>query len=156
MKQITILKNGRKRVQTINKEPSITDQSYKKECDVNHIINKFMKTGQITHLARQSGIYADVSNITDLQDSLSKIQLAQEALGSLPAKLRDRFQNDPQKMIDFINDPKNTEECIQYGLKTRTQVSEETNGTSGGTPKKSVKKDAKNESATKNDPSADA
>lgn len=117
MKKVT--KNGdRVRVATVNAEPSKTQQQFRDQCDVNLIIAKYKKTGEITHLARQRGIYADVSSITDYRDSLQKVLDAQSAFGTLPSHLRVRFANDPQRLLEFLQDPNNYEEGIQLGLLT--------------------------------------
>ena len=39
----------------------MTDQQFKDDCDVNFIVDKFTKTGHLTHLAKFQGMYADVS-----------------------------------------------------------------------------------------------
>ena len=49
MKVIEKRKNGSIRVYTVNNEPSMTDQQFKDDCDVNSIVNKFTKTGHLTH-----------------------------------------------------------------------------------------------------------
>lgn len=117
MKKIIIRNDGTKRVLTVNEEPSKTDQSWAKDCDVNEIISRFKKTGQITHLARKTGVYADVTGITDLMTSLLTVEKANTAFMSLPAAARKRFNNDPQSMIEFLQDPANNEEAVKLGLK---------------------------------------
>ncbi|AZL82952.1 internal scaffolding protein [Apis mellifera associated microvirus 25] len=116
---ITRRPNGTKRIQTINEEPSKTEQSFQKECDVNEIIRKYMKTGQITHMARNQGSYADVSEIPDLHSAMIQVSQAQQAFDSLPAELRKRFGNSPVAMVEFLQNPKNDEEAIELGLKTK-------------------------------------
>lgn len=140
MKVIEIRKNGTKRVYTVNNEPSKTDQSQAKECDVNHIMKKYMKTGQITHLAKVRGTYADVSAIPDLNEALSIVKQADESFSSLPAQVRKRFGNDPSQLLEFLKDPKNDEEAIQLGLKESRQKSDNTPGDIPP-PKKEVKND---------------
>ena len=88
MKVIEIRANGTKRVYTVNNEPSRTDQSQAKECDVNHIMKKYIKTGQITHLAKVRGTYADVSEIPDLNEALMVVKQADETFSMLPAQVR--------------------------------------------------------------------
>lgn len=34
----------------------------------------------------------------------------------LPAKVRSRFENDPQKFLEFCSDPKNRDEAVSLGL----------------------------------------
>ena len=70
MKVIEKRKNGSIRVYTVNNEPSMTDQQFKDDCDVNFNVNKFTKTGHLTHLAKFQGMYADVSAIPDLAEAM--------------------------------------------------------------------------------------
>lgn len=156
MKIIEIRANGTKRVYTKNEEPSKTDKSWKKDCDVNEIVRRFNKTGQITHLRNTQGVYADVSEITDLKTALETVQNAQNAFDSLPAELRKKFDNDPQKMIEYLQDPKNNDEAYKLGLKSRPPMSDEMDGPieKSAVKAKPPKKD-KNEQSIKNDSSAD-
>jgi len=117
MKIIEKRPNGTKRVATLNEQPSMTDQSFKDEVNVNNIINKFNRTGQISHLAKKSGMYADLSTIEDLHSSLTQVVQAQEAFDSLPAELRRRFGNSPVEMVNFLQDPSNDQEAVKLGLK---------------------------------------
>jgi phage internal scaffolding protein len=41
---------------------------------------------------------------------------AQYQFDQLPALIRDRFHNDPQEMLAFLNDPNNYDEAIKLGL----------------------------------------
>lgn len=127
MKIIETRKHGiGKRVYTRNDEPSKTDQSFAQEADVKNIMERYRKTGQITHLAKSQGLYADVSNIPDLNEALSRVQEAQYAFDQLPSDLRARFRNNPINMVDFLSDPKNLEEAQKLGLipKNPTQLVE--------------------------------
>lgn len=121
MKKIEIIKlpNGkiRKRVITINEEPSMTDQSQAAETDVNYIMDKFMKTGQITHLTSKQAMYRDLTNIPSLGEALTTITKANEAFATLPAKLREKFGNSPELFVSYLQDPKNDKEAIELGLK---------------------------------------
>jgi len=119
MKKIEMRENGTRRVYIVNDAPSKTDQSQAASCDVNNIMSKYKKTGQLTHLARNQGVYADVSQIPDLQESLAQVELANAAFASLPSEVRQRFQNSPVQMIEFLQDPSNDEEAIRFGLKEK-------------------------------------
>lgn len=115
-KNIILRKNGSKRVVTHNAMPSKTDQSFKKDCDVNHIMDKYTKTGHLTHMQQKQGMYADVSMIEDLGQAYNDVQRAEEAFESLPSKLRNKFDNDPVKFVEFMQDPKNMDEAIREHL----------------------------------------
>ena len=96
---------------------SMTQQQFKAECDVNNILAKYKKTGQINHLAKHNGNFGDFSNIEDYQTALDKIAQAELAFNDLSSDIRSKFHNDPGKLIDFLSDEKNNKEAIELGLK---------------------------------------
>lgn len=115
-KVITIRKNGSKRITTIINEPSKTDPSFKDDCDVNNIIDRFTKTGQLTHINSRQGQYGDFSQVPDLLTALTTINDANTMFDSLSAKIQKRFQNSPALLMEFLNDPSNEEEAIKLGF----------------------------------------
>jgi len=106
----------RTRVSTVNNTPTRTQQQFRDQVDVNNIIAKYKKTGEWQHLTHRQGVYADVSNITDYQTSLNKVIRANAAFASLPAQIRLRFENDPSKLLAFMQDPQNYDEGVKLGL----------------------------------------
>ncbi|QXP08472.1 MAG: internal scaffolding protein [Arizlama microvirus] len=110
------------RVATINDQPSKTDQSMKEQCDVNNIVRKFKRTGQVSHLSQKQGQYADVSEISDLLSATTKVAQAQDAFMTLPAALRKKLNNNPAELISWLNDPKNDDEAIKLGIKERKKI----------------------------------
>lgn len=120
-KIITRRKNGTLRVQTVNDDPAMTDPQWGQESDINYIMEKFQKTGQVTHLGHRQGIYGDVSEIPDLLGAAIIVREAQLNFESLDSRVRLKFENDPQKMIDWLHKPENQEEAVQLGLLTRNQ-----------------------------------
>lgn len=116
MKKIELRENGSRRVYTENLEPSMTDQQWKDDCDVNHIMSRYVKTGHLTHLQKKPGMYADLSKITDLVGAYEDIHQAEEAFMALPSRLRNKFDNDPVKLVQYLQDPKNLEEAIKEQL----------------------------------------
>ena len=145
-------KNGTRIIGIQNEEDSRTDPSFADECNVNNIVKKFKNTGQITHLAKREGVYADVSTVTDLLTATIQVQKASEAFKTIPAELRRKLNEDPAQLIEFLNDPQNDEEAIYYGLKERNypQYDDKT------TKKDSTSTDSKTvPDASKSDPSHD-
>jgi len=96
------------------KDKSLTKQSMKDSCDINNIINRYKKTGILPE--SKEGFYADVSEVKDYHQSLIQVQAAEAAFAALPAKIRDRFKNNPVEMFAFLQDPKNTKEAIELGM----------------------------------------
>lgn len=110
------VRNGRLRVQTINLEPSLTQQQFAADCDINNIMRKYQTTGEFTHLTSKQGRYADFSDITDYREMLDTVKYADEAFASLPADVRLRFKNDPAHLLEFLQDSKNYDEGVKLGL----------------------------------------
>lgn len=119
--KITVRPDGSLRVQEINDQPTLARQEFKKDCDINEIIKKYKKTGQITHIAANQGKYLDLTGVTDYHDSMNKVLKAQDAFNSLPSVLRNRFKNDPSKLLEFIQDDKNYNEASELGLVPKKQ-----------------------------------
>lgn len=111
-------------VGTENKEPSLTDQQFADECDINKIVNKYLKTGDETLLTKFRGQYADLTELPDLHTALETVNLAHEAFESLPANVRERFHNSPTEMVKFLQSekPRDIEESIEMGLRNPPQV----------------------------------
>ncbi|AZL82697.1 internal scaffolding protein [Apis mellifera associated microvirus 24] len=116
-KQITKRKNGTIRVVTHNNKPSLTDQSFKDDCDINTIWSRFKKTKIWPGDPSRVGQYGDFTDVPDLLVATQRIHDAEDAFNQLPAKLRLRFNNNPLEMVQFLQDPKNLEESIQLGLR---------------------------------------
>lgn len=96
--------------------PSMAQQHFRDECDVNRILAKYQKTGLIEHVNKFGGEYADLSAVPDFQDALNSVIAAQDAFDSLPSKLRKEFGNDPAAFLDFVHNPDNKDEMVKMGL----------------------------------------
>lgn len=102
----------------VTKPPSLTKQEFKDQCDINNIIKSFKLTGQINHIsaAAAKGRFEDMPDEIDFQTSMNVIRSATEAFAALPAKIRDRFHNEPQEFLAFVSDPENKDEAIKLGI----------------------------------------
>jgi len=107
---------SRKRVQFSSNLPSRTQQHFKDQCNINSILDRYKKTGHLSHVRGASPQYGDFSLFTDLKSSIDKVSAASESFNSLPAPLRKRFQNDPTRLIDFVSNPSNYQEAASLGL----------------------------------------
>lgn len=125
------MKHLRRRVITPVVGDSLTHQSFRNECDINQIMSKYKKTGQINHLTKHSGAYGDFTNVGEYQESLNKIILAEEAFSSLPANLRKRFGNDPSNFIEFTLNEDNRSEAEKLGLVTPRDIKKPVSQASG-------------------------
>lgn len=107
---------ARVKEQLICKDPSLTHQCFKDECDINNIMAKWVKDGLATHVMQYQGRYEDLSGVEDYHTSLNRVIAAQEAFESLPAVIRTKFDNDPGRFLEFVGDPANKNEMAKLGL----------------------------------------
>jgi len=96
-------------------EPSLAQQSFKDECDINNILRQFNVTGELPISSVQPQ-YGDFSGITDYQSALNAVMEAQDSFLALPAKIRAKFDNDPALFVEFASDEANKDEMKAMGL----------------------------------------
>src|SRR5260370_11458208 len=101
-------------------EESLTRQSEVADADINTIMSRYERSGLLPGMQRE-GLFMDVSGIGDYRDALERVMHAQEVFAALPAKVRERFKNDPAALVDFAVDPKNEEEMFALGLLERKE-----------------------------------
>lgn len=97
--------------------PSRTKQQFLEETDINFIAKNFGLTGLLPTSARQPR-YEDFSTVTDYKTAMDALRSAEENFLQLPSGIREFFQNDPQQLLDFVEDPKNAQKGAEIGLWT--------------------------------------
>lgn len=102
-------------------DPGLTDESQAAELDINNILKRFVQTGVLPGADVQS-IFADVSDSTSYHEAMNLIKHAEEQFMALDPYLRARFDNDPAKLMDFVNDPANLDEMIRLGIAEDTRA----------------------------------
>lgn len=105
----------KRRVRVVNHEPSQTKQSFTQECDINQIMAKFQKTGAIDHLAKHQDQYG-FANSQSFHEAMNIVSTAKSMFQELPSSIRRKFENDPAKFLDFVEDPDNHDELVTLGL----------------------------------------
>jgi len=95
---------------------SRTKQSFKKDCDINFIMKKYRETGLLPEPQSRPPFFGDFTNAADFLENQNRIAKTQQYFERLPALTRERFGNDPSKMLDFLADIKNKDEAIKLGL----------------------------------------
>lgn len=99
----------------VTTQPSLTQQQFKDETDINNIAKQFGLTGKLptpTYLPT----FGDFSEVTDFQSALHAIQRAEASFMAMPATVRERFRNDSQKFLEFTSDSRNAAEIRALGL----------------------------------------
>jgi len=99
-------KNCKKRVKS----------SFKNETDINNIMSRYTRTGQLPELMRKQPSYGDFSQVSDYQTSLDRVIHAQNQFDALPSHVRKFFNHDPAQMLEYVANPENKAQLIKLGL----------------------------------------
>lgn len=100
-----------------------TQQKFENESNINTIMSKYNNNVDILNAslriqgATRQPQYGDFTNIPDFMTANQMIIDANNAFSQLPAKLREKFANDPSKLISWLENPMNNDEAIKLGLK---------------------------------------
>lgn len=99
-------------------EPSLTQQQFKDETDINNIVNGMARNGVMPQYMAGTPIYGDFTDAGDYQEALNLVMHAREQFDALPSGVREKFMNDPARFYEFANNPKNEEALVDMGLAT--------------------------------------
>ena len=122
MKFITKYSRPKSKSITFDPEKSLTIGSAKDECDINKILDTYKRTGVLPNsltgnsFLSRNPMYGDFSDVTDYTSIRYKLDEAERQFMELPAHIRKRFDNDPQKLVEFIDDSGNYDEAVKLGL----------------------------------------
>lgn len=81
--------------------PSKTVQSEKDNCDINVIVKRFTKTGQLPHASVRVPMQGDFTGVSDFQSAMNAVRASQEAFMAMPASVRSRFANNPDEFVRY-------------------------------------------------------
>lgn len=105
--------------------PSRTQQQFKEECDVNNILRNYVNTGVLNHVSSVPPEFGDFSEVpSDYGEALALIEKSNEEFMKFPSEVRERFDNKPVNLINFLQDEKNRDEAIKLGLIKQPEMAE--------------------------------
>lgn len=87
-------------------DPTLAQQQFAEEADINTIVNKFLRTGEMPDEISKPQFGDFTAVVDNYHDALNFVIAADDAFSALPAKIRARFNNDAGAYVDFFNDPK--------------------------------------------------
>ncbi|WNK13691.1 MAG: internal scaffolding protein [Microvirus sp.] len=96
-------------------EVSLTQQSASDETDINTIVRRFGLTGELPDTFRAPQ-YGDFTEVVDYQTAMNAVRAAEESFMSLPGEVRYEFNNDPQRLMEFLANDGNREKAREMGL----------------------------------------
>lgn len=104
---------------TYNDEPSMAQQSFKDDQDINVMMDRFGVTGQIQQVQNLPTSGDFTKGVTDYQSAMNIMAQARQEFMRQPAELRARFNNDPQLFMRFMENKENLDEIVRLGLATK-------------------------------------
>lgn len=107
-------------------EPSLTEQHFKDECDINNIVARYEATGVMPSGTAQP-LFGDFAEFpTDLLSSQKFFDDAEERFMQLPAAVRKEFNNSPLELLQALQTEGNRQRFIDLGLIERPVQSQDT------------------------------
>lgn len=108
--------DGKKPRTDFRGDKGFTIQSDRDDADINKIVARLEKGAQIRRLDLKEPFYGDVTAFDGLQEAMIKVQNAEMLFMDFEAGIRERFDNDPVKFIEFLENPENKQEAIDLGI----------------------------------------
>lgn len=113
--------DGRRRVQIDCSAGGRTEQSHRDTCNINTIMAKAIRQGGLPLTERiNRARFGDFSQTGSFHEMQNMVKKAEQDFAALPSGIRKEFDNDPGKLIDFLNDAENREKAEELGLVVKT------------------------------------
>ncbi|WNK14285.1 MAG: internal scaffolding protein [Microvirus sp.] len=100
---------------TVHCTEDLTIQSFKEECDINHIMEQYQATGIIDHVNLLTPQWGEVPDY-DYHMAENLLIEARDKFGALPSNVRERFHNSPLELMEFLQSEENRSEGEKLGL----------------------------------------
>lgn len=105
--------------------PSMTQQQFRDEADINYIVSMYDSSGVMPtfHGDGQPAqpVFGDFASLPDnAQEMYNRMIDAKNNFDNLPLEVRKRFNYDPAAFLDFVDNPENLDELVAMGLATKT------------------------------------
>lgn len=101
---------------------SMTQQQFKDETDINKMMDKYVNN-RLQLMDVTEPIYGDFVSAEDFLSTQRRIANFKSLFDMLPARTRERFDNDPSKAIIFGMDEANEAEAIDLGILPKPDAS---------------------------------
>ena len=102
--------NTRSRIQKQFKTQSRTVQSDRDSTDIKRLVNTAppFDPSQMT--------FADVTDIPDFRATQDRLADVYSRFAELPSEIREKFENEPANLVEFVQDPDNIDDAVELGL----------------------------------------
>lgn len=98
-------------------KPSLTEQSHRKECNINCIIDRYKRTGVLGTIEQTRDMfYGDFANVGTFHEAQNLLAESREKFMALPSNVREAFGNDVTKFLDALRDNSQIGKLIDLGI----------------------------------------
>lgn len=95
--------NGSIRIRTVAYGKSLTDPSFAKEAEINHIVKQYVRTGELPHKNSGNLIYSgDIVMPRTMFEMNEFLNQAKESFAELPPQVRLKFDNKVENFADSL------------------------------------------------------
>ncbi|QIR82400.1 internal scaffolding protein [Chicken microvirus mg8_109] len=112
-------------------KPSITQQHFKEQCDINRILDAYRVKARamgvsVVELMPKLGSeqFADVSNVDDYLTAQNRIAQVNQMFEALPAEVRRSYDDDPANFVAALADSQNYRKFADLGIMDINEVIE--------------------------------
>jgi len=119
--QVDIVDSGvrvrgqRRRVSSVVRGHSLTKQADKDRANIHAILGRYQKTGLLPQVTAQP-LAEIIPSVESFHEAMNIVTFAQQSFEALPVAVRQKFENNPAKLLEFVSDPKNNDELVKLGL----------------------------------------
>lgn len=97
--------------------PSLTQAGMAMDSDINVIVKRFGIDAEFSPTAvMDPRYYGDFDLSFTLADAMDRVRDATDHFARLPVDIRNRFNNSPVELWNFVMDPRNAEESVKLGI----------------------------------------
>lgn len=82
---------------------TMVQQQFKDEVDVNTILRRFGAGISLWRVGTPQGFYADFRDVHDYDSAVRKVEQVHARFMELPADTREKFGNDPGRLVDAVS-----------------------------------------------------
>ena len=114
---------------TFDPKSSLTHTDMRKQCDINNIVEQYVSTGTLPTVrgaafTKRYPMFGDFTVGNDYQTIQNTLKASESAFLELPARVRERFHNNPSELVSFLQNEENRNEAEELGLIEKRKISQ--------------------------------
>jgi len=103
------------KVTTVTGQKNRVEQSFAEDLDINRMLEPMHKKGLLRHSVKFEGEYDDIP-AGDFQEAQFIVARGKSMFEQLPSKTRLKFENNPAKFMQFVQNPENIDWLKKNGI----------------------------------------